>query len=227
VESGLVVLAFVAFFVVALLLVVVGVIQTKKRREAMAAFAASRGWRYATHDHSLVDRFQGTPFGRGSSRSAYNVIYGEHDGRPMVAFDYRFTTTSGSGKDRKSTTHHWSVLALSMGVVMPDLSVEPEGVFGRMIGRLTNTDIEMESEDFNRAFTVRSPSRKFAFDVLHPQMIEMLMQWPNLGWRFEGDSMLVVRNGTHSIEEVDAKIHVMDAILDRIPEFVWKDVRGA
>lgn len=221
-----VVLAFVAFFVVALILVVVGVIQAKKRREAMAAFAASRGWRYATHNQSLVDRFQGTPFGRGSGRAASNVIYGEHDGRPMVTFDYQYTTTSGSGKDRKSTTHHCSVLAMSMGVVMPALSVEPEGVFGRIIGRLTDTDIEMESEDFNRAFTVRCPSRKFAFDVLHPQMIEMLLQWPELGWRFERDSMLVIRNGRHSIEEVDAKIQVMDEILDKIPEFVWKEVRG-
>ncbi|MDQ4051894.1 MAG: hypothetical protein M3237_04220 [Actinomycetota bacterium] len=53
----------------------------------MAAFAASRGWRYATHDHSLVDRFQGTPLGRGSRRSADNVTYGEHDGRAMVALE--------------------------------------------------------------------------------------------------------------------------------------------
>jgi hypothetical protein len=225
VEFGIVAL-FVAFFVVALVLVVVGAIQAKKRREAMAAYATSRGWRYAASDGSLVDRFQGTPFGQGQSRAASNVIYGEHDGRPMVAFDYRYTTTSGTGKDRKTTTHIWSVLALSMGVAMPDLSVEPEGVFGRIIGRLTNTDIEMESEDFNRAFTVRSPNRKFAFDVLHPQMIEMLMQWPELGWRFERDSMLVVRNGSHSIAEVDAKLLVMDAIIDKVPEFVWKEVRG-
>jgi hypothetical protein len=225
VEFGFVAI-FVGVFVLGIVFVVVGVIQAKKRREAMAAYAAKRGWRFAHTDASLVDRFQGTPFGQGHSRAASNVVYGEHDGRAMVAFDYRFTTTSGTGDNRKSTTHHWSVLAMSMGVMMPALSVEPEGVFGRIIGRLTDTDIEMESEDFNRAFTVRCPNRKFAFDVLHPQMIEMLMQWPELGWRFERDSMLVVRNGKHSIEEVDAKIQVMDAILDRIPEFVWKAVRG-
>ncbi len=222
-EFGIVA-AFVGFFVIALVLVVVGVIQARKRREAMAAYATSRGWRFAETDGNLVDRFQGTPFGTGSSRQASNVVYGEHDGRAMVAFDYRYTTTSGSGENRSTTTHHWSVLALSLGVLMPDLSVEPEGMLSRVIGRLTNTDIEMESEDFNRAFTVRSPSRKFAFDVLHPQMIEMLMRWPELGWRFEGDSMLVVRNGSHSIQEVDAKLTVMDAILDKIPEFVWKDL---
>ncbi len=217
---------FVGVFVLGLVLVVVSVIRAKKRREAMAAYAASRGWRYATTDASLVDRFQGTPFGEGRSRAASNVVYGQHEGRAMVAFDYQFTTTSGTGKNSHTTTHHWSVLATSMGVTMPALSVEPEGVFGRVIGRLLDTDIEMESEDFNRAFTVRCPNRKFAFDVLHPQMIELLMHWPELGWRFERDSMLVVRNGSHSIQEVDAKIQVMDAIIDRIPEFVWKAVRG-
>ncbi len=222
-EFGIVAVV-VGFFVIALLLVVVGVVQAKKRREAMAAYASSRGWRYATHDHSLVDRFHGVPFGEGSGRAASNVVYGQHDGRAMVAFDYQYTTTSGTGEDRRSTTHHWSVLALSMGVPMPDLSVEPEGMLGRVIGRLTNTDIELESEDFNRMFTVRASHRKFAFDVLHPQMIEMLMRWPELGWRFEGDSMLVVRNGRHTIQEVDAKLTVMDAVLDKIPVFVWKDL---
>jgi hypothetical protein len=222
--------AFVIIVVLGIGLVIVvgvfGYLQAKKRREALAAFAASRGWTYIWTESSLVGRFQGSPFGRGDDRRASNVIHGEHDGRPIVAFDYQYETTSGTGKDRKTTTHRFSVLAMSMGVVMPALAVEPEGFVGRMIGRLTNRDIELESEAFNRAFTVTCPDRKFAFDVLHPQMIEMLMQWPDLGWRFERDSMLVIRKGRDSIEEIDAKLVVMDAIIDRIPEFVWREVRG-
>lgn len=214
------------FFALVVVVMVVGFVQAKKRRDAFAAFAAQRGWRYVPSDHSLVDRFEGAPFGRGNRRRTSNVVHGMHEERPIVAFDYTYETTSGSGEDRKTTTHRYSVLAMSMGVVMPPLAVAPEGFFGRMIGRLTNTDIEMESEAFNRAFTVTCPDRRFAFDVLHPQMIEMLMQWPDLGWRFERDSMLVVRSGQQSIEEVDAKLRVMDAIVDRIPDFVWKQVRG-
>ena len=41
------------------MLVVVGVIQAKKRREAMAAYAALAGWRFAYADDSLVNRFAG------------------------------------------------------------------------------------------------------------------------------------------------------------------------
>ena len=205
---------------------VLGFLAAKKRREALASFAAARGWRYTQRDDSLTRRFEGRPFGQGYGRQATNVVHGTHDGRPMVAFDYQYTTSSGHGQDRSTDTHHYSVLALSLGTVLPALSVAPEGFFGRTVGRLTNTDIELESEDFNRAFTVRSPVRKFAFDVLHPQMMQLLLQWPDLGWRFEGDSMLVVSNGRHSLEEIDARLRVMDAIVDAIPDFVWQQVRG-
>ena len=224
-DSGfaLAVVGVIALFVV---IVVLAYVAAKKRREALEAFAKAKGWTYTARDDSLVRRFDGRPFGLGYGRHANNVLRGVHDARAMVAFDYQYTTSSGSGKDRTTDTHHYSVVALSIGAVMPALSVSPEGMFGRMVGRLTNTDIELESEDFNRAFTVRCPDRKFAFDVLHPQTMQLLLRWPDLGWRFEGDSMLVVTDGHHSVEEVEARLGVMDAILDGIPEFVWAQVRG-
>ena len=61
-------------------------------------------------------------------------------------------------------------------------------MIGRLIGRLTNRDIELESEDFNRAFTVSCPDRKFASDVLHPRMMEFLLQHRALAFRFDQDS---------------------------------------
>ena len=79
-----------------------------------------------------------------------------------------------------------------MGVSLPSLRVDPENFLERVVGRVTNTDIELESEDFNRAFTVSCPDRKFASDVLHPQMMEFLLQHRDVGWRFERDSMLMV-----------------------------------
>jgi hypothetical protein len=74
---------------------------------------------------------------------------------------------------------------------------------------------------------VRASDPRFAADVLHPQMMRMLLQWPALGWRFEGDSMLVVRSGHHAPHEVDATLAVMDAILDQVPAQVWRTLRGA
>ncbi len=218
---------FAVFLAFVVLVGVVGYVQAKRRREALQAHAATRGWTWIPSDDALVDRFAGRPFGVGSSRRTSNVLTGTHDGRPMLAFDYRYTTSSGTGKDRSTTTHVHSVVALNLGASLPALAVEPEGMFGRLIGRLTERDIELESEDFNRAFTVTCPSRKFASDVLHPQLMELLLRHPDFAWRFERDSMLVVATGEQSVEEIDARLALMDQIIDAVPEFVWSEVKGS
>jgi hypothetical protein len=58
VASSVIPLIFVLFVVVIVGAVVFGSFQAKKRREGMAAFAASRGWTYAESDDSLLDRIE-------------------------------------------------------------------------------------------------------------------------------------------------------------------------
>jgi len=223
--SGDFVFVVVAFLVISAVIAVLGIVAARRRRSAMAEYAASRGWRYVEEEPLLVDRFTGSPFGEGSGRRAFNVVYGSHDGRDFVSFDYEYRVRSG-GQNSSTTTYELSVLALSLGALMPDLTVDPEGVLDRFVGRLAGSDIDLESEDFNRAFTVSCPDRKFASDVLHPRMMEFLLQHPQLGWRFQGDAMLTVSDGTRNIEDIDATLAVMDAITDLVPEFVWLRVRG-
>ena len=221
-----VVLIFAAFLTVAVVVVVLTYLAAKKRREELAAFAASRGWRYEVEQPLLVDRFGGPPFGLGFGRRAYNVLYGSHEGRDLVSFDYEYKTQTTNGKQTTTQVHRFSVLGLSMGVFMPPLSVDPENFLDRFVGRLTGNDIDLESEEFNRALTVSCPDRKFASVVLHPQMMEYLLQHRQLGWRFEQDSMLVIAQGQRTPAQIDATIAVMDGITDRVPEFVWLRLKG-
>jgi hypothetical protein len=229
--TTLVPVIFVGFVLLILGVVVFGYLQAKKRREGMAAYAASRGWTYTEQDPSLLDRFEGAPFGTGEDREAFNVMRGTAHDRPMVVFDYQYVTThtstdaQGHSKTER-TTHPYSVIAVNAGAVLPALAVTPEGLVSRFFGRLTNSDIELESEDFNRAFTVTCPNRRFASDVLHPRMMELLLQWPELAWRFDADSVLAIRSGAHDVQEVEAKLAALDAILDAVPDFVWREVRG-
>jgi hypothetical protein len=225
VASG-VVLLFAAFLVIAVIAVVLSYLAAKKRREELSAYAATQGWRFEVEEPLLVDRFTGPPFGLGFGRRAYNVLYGSHDGRDLVSFDYEYKTQSSDGKQTTTTVHVFSVLALSMGVLMPPLSVDPENFLDRFVGRLTGNDIDLESDDFNRAFTVSCTDRKFASDVLHPQMMEYLLQHRQLGWRFEQDSMLVIARGKRTPAQIEATIQVMDAITDLVPEFVWLRLKG-
>ncbi len=225
VGSG-VALIFAAFLALAVAVIVFSYLAAKKRREAMAAYAAGRGWRFEAEQPLLVDRFTGPPFGLGFGRRAYNALYGNHEGRDLVSFDYEYKTQTTNGKQTTTQVHRFSVLGLSMGIHMPPLSVDPENFLERFVGRLTGNDIDLESEEFNRAFLVGCPDRKFASDVLHPQMMEYLLQHRQVGWRFEQDSMLMISQGRRTPAQIDATIAVMDGITDRVPEFVWLRLKG-
>lgn len=206
-------------------------LSTKKRREAFAARAAERGWTYAVSDNRFVTRFSGTPFGTGDDREATNVVTGRHFGRAFEAFDYEYTTTSTSTDSEGHTTtstqrHTFAVVAVEVGPGLPALSVEPEGFFGRIVGRLTNHDIELESEQFNRAFTVHCPDRKFATDVLDPRMMEYLLTLPDLAWSFRDGALLTVTARQQSLETLDTTLAAVAGILDRVPAFVWQQLFG-
>ena len=171
-SSTVVLLAVVGFAVVGLI-AYLGYLAEKKRREMLQGVAAARGWTYVQRDDTWADRFDGSPFGLGHNRQAHNILSGQHDGRPFVGFDYVYytteTSTDSQGRTTRREVSHWySVLALRTVDGLPRLEVSPEGFFSRAIGKLTNSDIELESEDFNRAFTVECEDRRFAYDILHP-----------------------------------------------------------
>lgn len=203
----------------------------KARREELSAFAAQHGWTWTERDDSWTERFDDDPFGDGFDRRAINVLTGSYDGRPFAAFDYRYSTTETSTSNGHTTTrtvhHPFSVVTIDTGASFPGLRVSPEGFVGRFVGRILNTDIELESEDFNRMFTVRCEDRKFASDVLHPRMMELLMRWPDLGWSLQRGWIVVFHPGSHTTAEISAKLPVIDTIVDGIPDFVWRERLGS
>ncbi len=226
VAVGNILVGFAVLLGIAVLVVYLVYRKALKRRRILATYAAARGWRFAADQPLLGYRFTGPPFGVGQSRRAYNAIFGIHDGRELVSFDYEYATDVTHGGRSQHQVHRFTVLALRMGTYMPPLRVDPEGFLDRFVGRITGNDIDMESEDFNRAFTVSCPDRRFASDVLHPQMMEFLLHYRQLGWRFEQDSMLVVAQGQRDPAQIEATLAVMDGITDRVPEFVWMRLRG-
>ncbi len=225
VASGLIFLLFGAFIAVMVLVAVLAFLAERRRRERLTAFAAARGWTLVRRDDRWCDTFDGAPFGTGHNRQAHNILQGQHDGRALVAFDYVYHTTESStdsnGNHSSREVSHWySVVGLQVGASVPALSVTPEGFFSRAIGKLLNRDIELESEEFNRAFTVTSPDRKFASDVLHPRAMEYLLTVRDLAWRTTNGSILTIESGRHEPAEIDHRVVVLDRILDLVPDFV-------
>lgn len=196
----------------------------QKRRERLLGWCRSAGLSYTARDDSWAHRWRGTPFGQGSSRRARNVLTGALHGRPVVAFDYTYVTTSTDGQGRQQRqTHRYEVVAVGLPVPLPQLTLTPENILSRIGGALGLEDIELESEDFNRAYRVRCPDRKLAYDVLHPRTMQLLLGRPRLNLRVEGADVVTWAPGRLDPVSVLERSSTVGALLDQVPSFVWAD----
>jgi hypothetical protein len=156
-------------------------LQEKKRREQLAGLARELGWSFdPTKDRGHDSEYACFEiFRRGKDRAAYNTLTGmfEVDGRrySAKAGDFTYKVSSGSGKSRSTTTYRFSYIIIHMPWRTPDLLIRREGLLDKLAGAFGFADINFESEQFSRRFHVRSPDRKFAYDVIDPRMMEFLL----------------------------------------------------
>lgn len=221
---------------VSVLVTIVNRVLAERRKRAMTAFAAERELTFEARDDSLVDRFRGSPFGRGYAQRATNVVHGRHEGRRVVAFDYHFRTRGSRGSrvggrggrsgSSGSHSHTYSVIAMHLDVVVPDLSVSPTGVLGHLVNAVSKRDVQVGHQDLDREFTIVTSDPRFAAEVLSPEAAALTLRNTHVAWRFERDSMLMIERGTWSTTEIDARLRLMDALLDATPAALWRRLRS-
>lgn len=199
-------------------------LQNKKRREAIARWASARGWTYVARDDSWTRRWSGTPFGKGHSRRAQNVLTGSLGDRRVVVFDYEYRETQSTG-DNNSTerTYRYSIYAVALPCALPRVSVDPEGFFSKVARAVGVRDIELESEEFNRAFRLAAADRKLAYDLIPARNMELLLTQPDIHFRTEGDTLLCFDDKRLDLARVDARLDLLSTFLDNVPSFVWSE----
>jgi hypothetical protein len=213
-----------AFLVVAAIVPWVLIYRWKARRRAeVAAYARRREWDYRPADPTLLDRFHGPPFTYGHDSLAENVLLGHYGGRPFVAFDLQVDTTTSIAGHGAGSLAWYSVAALNLGTSAPDLSVGPKGVLARLLARVNDRDVPIGDTAFDEAFSVRSPSPDFARAVLNRNVVALVRQHPDNGWRIDGDSLLMLspRVLRRPPEEIEERLELMTAILAEVPPGVW------
>jgi hypothetical protein len=195
-----------------------------KRRKEIEAWAAGKGLSFlAGRDHGFDERYRA--FGclrRGHGRYAYNIAEGERNGRRLTTFDYRYVT--GSGKNRQ--THHFSAVVLGSDVPLEPLAIRSENVFDRVTEFFGLDDIDFESAEFSREFHVKSPDKRWTYDVLHQRTMEHLLSMPRFSIEFDDRHVIAWRNRRFNVETFDSAIGVVEGILDRLPEYVVRQQRG-
>jgi hypothetical protein len=147
-----------------------------KRRKEFAAFAASYGLRYSRSDPFGVIGWSFRLFARGDGRGAENVMWGDWQGQPVVAFDYWYYErhTDSKGHTRK-TYYRFCCAQIDIPAAFPTLEIAPEGFLSRLADFVGLDDIDFELEEFNRRWNVRGSEARFAYELVDSRMIRWLV----------------------------------------------------
>jgi hypothetical protein len=156
--------------------------QQKQRRLDLAALASQLGWHFdpdADYSHDS-EYAQFGIFNQGHSRYAFNTLLGAidvggHSCRAIMG-DYHYQTTSSNGKTTTTHTHLFSYLLIHLPYQqLPDLYIRREGIFDSIKRAFGFDDIDFESAEFSKRYYVKSPDKRFAYDVVHPGMMAYLL----------------------------------------------------
>lgn len=152
-------------------------VRASRRRDAARAIASRLGLLYSEGDPLELLERPHRLFRKGDRRRIDTTLHGVLDGRPIALCDYVYTETS---RDAQGNTSHrdyrWSLCALRLTWSLPWIEITPEGLGRRLLNVLgVGRDVQFESDEFNRAFTVLSDDRDFAYTLIDPAMIEWLM----------------------------------------------------
>ena len=195
---------------------------TQRRRAALIAVASSLGFRYAPDDPFDTVDLPFALFRRGDGRGVENVLWGVAGNLAVRLCDYWYYDESTDSKGgRHRSYHRFSCATTSIAAYVPGITVGRENVLTRLGGALGFDDIEFESEEFNRAFRVKSEDRKFAFDLIDARMMAFLLD-ASSGCTFEvvGSDLLCATRRVRPAE-LPSLVQVLQSFHAHVPNVVW------
>ena len=216
----------VAVLVVAAIGAIYGVIQARKRREGLFELAQRLGLDFSpAEDREIADRYGFLKeLAEGENRYACNVLSGTYQQNQVLAFDYHYETYT-EGKGGRQTHHHWfSFFILTLPAVFPDLTIRRENFLTKVAEAFGYQDIKFESAEFSRAFCVRSPDKKFAYDVCNAQMMEYLLANRDLSIEIENQVLALAFNTRLSVEQIAANLQRQVELRSRLPQYLFTNV---
>lgn len=214
---------FGLFAVMAIAAIAYSVINASQRREAAASLATRLGLGYDPSDHLGITRSPHPIFRMGDRRRASNLVSGVFRDRPIVLFDYEYMEdrTDADGK-RSTSTYRFSGVKVEIDLRCPPTVLRRERVTTKLANALgLGSDIQFESDAFNRAFEVRSGSQQFAFTLVDASMMEWLMAHASdLDIQFEPGELVVLtrRLPWTEMEALAGRVH---DFIERFPRLVW------
>jgi hypothetical protein len=216
-------LVIVVIVIIAVLFIVYRFFASCKRRQELANWALSKGLFFiAGKDSSFDSQYPGFDcLQKGHDRYAYNIMSGALAGREFLGCDYHYAI--GSGKSRSE--HFFSLVIIKSPIPLEPLLIRPETFSDKLAELVGFNDIDFESAEFSKKFYVKSPDKKWAYDIIHPQMMEFLMNSPEFSIQLDSLSVIVYRDARFSPAEFEDAANLANGIFERIPDYVAQNQR--
>jgi len=175
-----------------------------RRRRAMRRAASSLGLRFAPRDPFNLLAIP-IPAFRRQRAQLRNVLWGTWRDQNVVVFE---------------NANELGCL-VQVAIDCPAIAVYPENRVTMAMRASGLRDIELESEAFNRAFTVKCDDLRFASAVMDGRMMAWLLEQGSrwgfemvTGWAFSS-------NWTQAQEDPEPLLGTAAAFVERIPRAVW------
>jgi hypothetical protein len=195
-----------------------------KRDQQIPDIAARAGLQYADGDPFECTRVKFVLFSRGDGRSAEHVMWREtDDGHVYRVFDFEYYDEYKGEGGRIEKIYHRSSCAMALvGSAWPDIQIVREGVFDKVLNAVSGGDIDFESEEFNRLFSVRCRDRRFASALVDAQLLEFLLTTKGeLNFELKGRWLLVWTAPVRP-RLMPGLLRVAEEFVERIPKVVWE-----
>ena len=192
-SDTLLVIIVVALVLVLLVgIILVSILQNKKRRQAFETLALERGLTYTADESSIEARLQNRGsfdlFQHGHSHKFKNLLSGRRGNLDLSIFDYRYTT--GSGKNSQTQQQTALLLALP-DEALPQFFLRPEGLLDKIAAKMGQADINFEHRpEFSKKYRLTGADESRVRAVFDDALLVFLEQNPNLCVEASGSQLL-------------------------------------
>ena len=201
-----------------------GLYAGKKRRTEMGFPAEQLGFKFnhernyqIAEQYAFLDQLR-----QGSNRYAHNMMSGTYQGHEISVFDYHYEIEStDSDGDRTTTHHHFSFFILTVAKFFPELTIAKERFFPKIAHAVGFDDIDFESHEFSKMFVVRSKDKKFACDFCNAQMIDYLLEHPNINIELDQNSLALAFDRCLKVEEIEEHLQQLIKIRSLMPDYLF------
>lgn len=192
----------------------------QRRMHAVRATASRMRLQATAADPSITFPF--AVLSQGAGRGTENVYSGSLDDARVTLFDYWYYDEhrDADGDVQRSYTYHTCGI-VPLDAACPALTIRPESLLTRAADVVGMRDIEVESEEFNRRFQLKSSDERFAFAFCDAAMIDWLLRLPP-GYAVEvaGPWLLVRSNGYLPAAEWWTLLRLLRDTRTRVPSTV-------